>query len=234
MDLKYKTIGTTLLVIAILLISISLGMFLYVFNEASLSSHLTDWGAFGSYFGGVISAVITPLALVGAVMALFQQHNSSIKDKKQVTANNILQTIERVEDSLDNELKERKYKIHYQDIQYSIDSNAFNILTNPCIFKSEEIVPMFFETSKEFSKNIIDLTVSEKEKIILIDSYGLFSSAVGKLKFMRNLINEHKRLTNSNFVAAFYKRKYKDAVSLLIQRGYPMDDWNDISEIKNS
>ena len=234
MELNYKFIGITLLIIAILLISISLGVFAYVFHHGQLSSNLSDWGAFGSYIGGVIGGAITPLALVGAVMALFQQHNSSLKEKNEFLASGILNTIERIEDSIDNELKERAYKINYTDIEYSIDSNAYNILTNALALKTEEAIPIFHNTPEEFTENIINNSTSEKEKLVLIDSYGLFSGTVGKLKFMRQLIEKHKELTGNNFVAVFYKKKYKDAVSRLIQRGYPIDTWDNLDEINNS
>ena len=56
---------------------------------------MNDWGAFGSYVGGVIGDSITPLALAGAVLAIFQQHNASVEDRNQVTAAAILRTIER-------------------------------------------------------------------------------------------------------------------------------------------
>ena len=68
---------------------------------------------------------------------------------------------------------------------------AFNILTNPCIFKSEEIVPKFFETSKEFSKNIIDLTGSEKEKMISIIQWmkHLQSIYLSKMLILKSMLS---------------------------------------------
>ncbi len=234
MQYDYKKLGIILLVIAVLLILISVSAFIYVFYDNTLSSDISNWGAFGSYIGGVIGGSITSLALVGAVLALFQQHNAYIKDKKQLTANSILNAIERMEDDFDKELKEKSYRVNYIDIQHSIDSNAYNILTNPLAIKTEEAIPICYDGREEFINTIIDKNKTEKEKLELIESYGLFSSAVGKLKYMKTLIEKHKELTGNNFVAMFYKRKYKHAVLRLKERGYPIDSWDDIDEIKSS
>lgn len=234
MTYNYKNIGIILLITAVLLVSISIGAYLYTFSQNQLSTKLNDWAAFGSYIGGVIGGVITPLALVGAVLALFQQHNDSLKNKNQATAAEILKTIERVEDSIDKELKETSYTINYVGADHSVDCTAFSILTNPFLYKTEETIPSYSENQIEFAKKLYDDNTPPKEKLLLIESYGLISSTVGKLKFMKDLIEQHKIHSNSNFVAIFYKKKYKHAISRLIDRGYPIATWNNIDEFKNS
>lgn len=234
MQYDYKKLGFILLIIAVLIITASIGAFLYVFNDSTLSPDITDWGSFGSYIGGVIGGSITSLALVGAVLALFQQHNSYLKDKKQLTANSILNAIERMEDSFDAELKEKPYRVNYLNINHSLDSNAYNILTNPFAIKTEEAIPVCYDDKEKLLNNIMDKAKSDKEKLELMESYGLFSSAVGKLKFMKSLIEKHKELTGNNFVAIFYKKKYRHAVIRLKERGYPIESWDAIDEIKSS
>ena len=234
MKYNYKKIGVTLLIMAALLVVFSIGTYSYVFYNNPLSSDMNDWGAFGSYVGGVIGASITPLALAGAVLAIFQQHNASVEDKNQSTAAAILRTIERIEDSIDSELKEHTYNIEYVDMGYSINSNAYNILTNLFMLNTEKVIPYFGENGEDFKKKMKDKNVGYKEKQDLTDAYSLFSSTGGKFSFIKTLIEKHTELSKNNVAAIYYKKKYKHAVNRLIERGYPIKSWEDIDQMQSS
>ena len=53
-----KKMIITFILIGFIMIMIPPAIFIYWFREYGVSQNISDWGAFGSYFGGVIGTII--------------------------------------------------------------------------------------------------------------------------------------------------------------------------------
>jgi hypothetical protein len=98
------------------------------FYAQDFSPNVNDWGAFGSYLGGVLGASISTLALIGAVIAIYQQHQIDQRTKNHSIAADLMRSIERLEDTIDDSLKSVKIRVHYIGDEYE-DTDALNALT---------------------------------------------------------------------------------------------------------
>lgn len=92
MNQKNKHILLVALGIVFIALIIALVPYAYKFNMAKLSSDPSDWGAFGSYLGGVIGAVFASLSFVGLLVTVINQ-------KQELKDNSKAQELQRFEDT---------------------------------------------------------------------------------------------------------------------------------------
>jgi len=84
---KIKQLLITMLCISITVITVTLFAFLLNFRDHSISNLITDWGAFGDYFGGVLNTSISFISLIIlSFLTYLVSKQSSIEEKN----NNIL------------------------------------------------------------------------------------------------------------------------------------------------
>lgn len=225
-------LGVVLVILGAILFVSSIGVFAVFFHAQNISTDVNDWGAFGSYLGGVLGVSISILALSGAVIAIYQQHGTEKRVSNHTIAADLMRTIERLEDSIDGPLKDCKVKIKYPDCNVERDTDTFTVLTqgttHPQII--EGVTPKYSDDSKTISAVLMDNTLSENDRLLRIESYGLFSTTTGKLRFMRDLLLKHKELTSHNVAAMYYRGKYKILVRNLQKAGYPLESWDDITQ----
>ena len=82
LDLKTKANFTVLIFIIFVIV---LGIYVYKFNSLSFSSIHSDWGAFGGYFGGVLSPVISACA-VYLIAQTYNLQKTELKELKDAQA----------------------------------------------------------------------------------------------------------------------------------------------------
>lgn len=233
--MKPITLGIILVAIGGLLVIgviIAFGLF---FHSYEISNNVNDWGAFGSYLSGAIGAPISILALIGAVVALYQQHKTDKKASDQYVALEIVKSIERLEETLDNALIKLTIGINYPDLEMSIETDAYRILND--VYAQEvldKLIPKYNSDPNVIIEETIRLELSGKEKLEQLRFIEIYVSTTGKLKFMRSLLEQHKDLTGHNIVAIYYKNKYKNAVSKLAKAGYPIELWDDVEKIEKA
>src|SRR5438309_551396 len=95
-------LGVVLMVVGTILIVSTIGVFLFFFHAQQFSDKVSDWGAFGDYFSGALGASISTLALIGAVIAIYQQHQTDHRVNNHAIASDLMRTIERLEDTIDS------------------------------------------------------------------------------------------------------------------------------------
>jgi len=216
-----------------LLVVGAISIFGVIFHTQEISNNVNDWGAFGSYLSGAIGAPISILALIGAVVALYQQHKTDIKVNDQAVSLELVRSIERLEETLDNALVKLTISIHYPDLKMNIETDALRVLTETYPQKViDKLIPKYNSDPDVVIKELNLNGLSEKEKYEQVRKIEVFSSATGKLRFMKSLLEQHKNLTGHNIVAIYYKKKYKKPVNKLYKAGYPIESWGDIDEIK--
>lgn len=224
-------LGTTLVIIGAILIIATTGTFLLFFHAQNFSPNITDWGAFGSYLGGVMGASISTLALIGAVIVIYQNHKAEQRASNQAIASDLMKSIERLEDGIDSSLKTLTIRAHYPELNMHIDTEAFSVLTRIYPPKvSDSAIPRYSDDNGVLARSIIGENLPQQEILQRINLLEIFSMATGKLRLMRNLLAQHRRLSGHNAAAIYYKRKYKSAVNRLIGAGYPLETWDDIDE----
>lgn len=208
---------------------------MFYFFVQDFSTDVNDWGAFGSYLGGVLGASISILALIGAVIAIYQQHAADRRVNNHTVASNLMISIERLEESIDSSLKKITIGIHDTKGDLNIDTDAFRILTGIVIPDTviTRVIPSYTDDAEAFVKNIMDVNLSDKDRYKKIELYEAFSTTCGRLRFMRDLLIQHKTLAGHNVSAIYYKRKYKLAVKRLRHAGYSIEAWDDVDEFKN-
>lgn len=226
MTSNYKKIEIAIFAVVLLVAVFSIVLFLYVFHQHELSNDLKDWSYFGSYIGGVM----TPLALIVAIGSFLHQHRSSIKAGEQVLASGVLNSLERLEARMDAELKDIEVRINYPDMDnYNINTHAFFCLTNKYAFNLEKAIPRFIDNEDELTAFLKNMT--PMDKMTYIQFLGLFAEVAGNFQFMKSLIQKHVELSGTNHAAVLYRKKYKIGVARLIEQGYEIDPWDDISKI---
>ena len=62
----------------------------------------------------------------------------------------------------------------------------------------------------------------EEQKIKL---FGLYGSAGGNLNQLRIYVDKHEKLSGSNTLSKYYKRKYKTPYKRLLNKGFITKDW---------
>ena len=225
--------GKLLVAIGLFLVLIAIGVFVKFFFYHDVSSDVNDWGAFGSYLSGAIGAPISILALVGAVIAIHQQNKTDKKVINHSLASDLVRSIERLEDTLDKDLSSLPITVHYPDCGFSLETDALRILIE---FNTTEIVdkviPKFTDDHEVLARYVFESASTETEQYNRVRLYEVYVTGCGKIRLMRDLINQHKDLVGHNVLALYYKNKYKRAVSRLNRAGYPVDLWDDIERIK--
>jgi hypothetical protein len=227
-------LGKILVIVGATLIVGTIGVFVFFFYAQDISTNVNEWGAFGSYLGGVLGVVISTLALIGAVIAIYQQHQTDQRVNNHTIASGLMRTIERLEDGIDCSLKNHTIRVHYADGKTLRETDAFRMLTGFGIDTPEDIayvIPKCGDDIAAVIKNIMDEKLSAQERREKLNLYEIFLKAGSELRFMRDLLVRHKGLTGYNFTAIYYKRKYKRAVERLRQAGYPLETWDDINEM---
>jgi hypothetical protein len=225
-------LGAVLVVIGAILIAVTIGAFAFFFYTQRVSTNVNDWGAFGSYVGGVLGASISILALIGSVIAIYLQQKTSRNEHNHRIASDLINTIERLENDIDSSLKELPVAIHYPDHKVRLDMNAFRILTG---ILPPEIATNFIPKYSEDPKIVYETLVGEnknfsgQETFEKLRLYEIFSTSAGKLRRIRSLLLTHKELTGHNGYSMYYGQKYKQAVERLRQAGYPVETWDDIN-----
>jgi len=225
-------LGIILVIIGAILIISTISVFGFFFYTQKVSINVNDWGAFGSYLGGVLGTSISILALIGGVIAIYQQHRTEQRVNNQTIASDLMKSIERLEDSIDSSLKELPVAVHYPDHKVRLDTNAFRILTG---IYPPEIIANFIPKNSDDPNVIINTIIGANETLANQESfekmhlYEIFSTTCGKLRLMRSLLSKHKELAGHNVAAIYYEKKYKVAVSRLLQAGYPLETWEDIT-----
>ena len=163
------------------------------------------------------------------------QQQTFEKVQLQTIALDLMRSVERLETSIDNTLKETKIGLNFPDIneQYAVD--AYHILTN--IFETPRIIagviPAYGDADV-MRETIKARKLSGQTEREILQLYAAFSSTGGQLNLMRDLLNKHKDLGGHNGSAVYYKKKYKLAVTRLRQTGYPIDAWDDINQISQN
>lgn len=225
-------LGVILVIIGAILIIVTVGVFAFFFHVQKISNNVNDWGAFGSYLGGVLGVSISILALSGAVIAIYQQHRIEQRVTDHTIAADLMRTIERLEDSIDTPLKQLKVKIKYPDSGVERDTDTFGILTQATTLPNviAGVVPKYSDDTAEIVDLLRDTSLSENDRLVKIEAYELFSVTTGKLRFMRDLLINHKSLTPHNAVEIYYKRKYELLIRNLRVAGYPVEVWDDITQ----
>jgi hypothetical protein len=222
-----KKVGIMLVTMSLVLVATTLILYGYQFHEAPLSNNIQDWGAFGSYLGGVLGATIPTLALIGAVIAIFQQQSAFLRSNNQILASDILRTIERLEDEIDRSLKEQEIRIDLSTYNYIKQVTAYDIATKASLSMLEKAIPHFEDCSNEFKKEGLNgVELGQRMEL-----YELFITTSNKLKFMIDLIGEHKRQVGNNIAALYYKKKYGFLTKRLIDKGYPVEPMSDIEKL---
>lgn len=225
--MNLKKIGVGLVAISIILVVLTLLFYGIKFYHRPLSDNVGDWGAFGSYVGGVLGATIPALALIGAVLAIFQQQIVFAKSNNQVLASDIFKTIERLEQEIDTTLKENKIHLNLVNYNYVKEVTAFDIATKVSLFMYERTIPHYEKCSEELKQERLQgIELGQRYEL-----YELYNSASHKLEFMVDLIEKHKRIVGNNIVALYYKKKYGVMAKRLNDRGYPIEPLSSINDL---
>lgn len=225
-------LGIVLVVFGAILIAATIGAFGFFFYTQKVSTNVDAWGAFGSYVGGVLGASISILALIGSVTAIYLQQKISRNEYNHRIASDLIKTIERLENDIDNSLKELPVAVHFPDHKTRLDMNAFRILTG---ILPPEIAINFIPKYSEDPKIVYDTLVGEnknfsgQESFEKLRLYEIFFTVTGGLRHIRSLLLKHKELTGHNGYSMYYGKKYKQAVERLRQAGYPIETWDDIN-----
>lgn len=226
-------LGITLAVIGAILIVATIGVFVLFFYGQDISTDVNDWGAFGSYLGGVLGVSISSLALLGAVIAIYQQHITNGRVNDHVIASDLMRSIERLEDDIDNALQKITIGVHKNEDNLHIETDAFRVLTGFAIpdVIVERLIPRHSNDNEVLVKTIMGENRSDNDKYKQIELHETFATTCGKLRLMRDLLLKHKVLAGHNVTAIYYKGKYKHAVKRLRHAGYPIEAWDDMNEL---
>jgi len=226
-------LGKILVLVGATLIVGTIGVFVFFFYAQDFSTNVNEWGAFGSYVGGVSGVFISTLALIGAVAAIYQQHQTDQRVNNHMIASGLMRTIERLEDSIDSPLKNHMIRVHDLHNNERRETDALSMLTEiytPVFNVIAYVIPKYSEDTAAIVTSIVmDEKLNEQEKHEKIATLAIFSTTVGKLRFMRDLLAEHKMLTGQNATAIFYKKKYKLAVDRLREAEYDLETWDDFN-----
>lgn len=204
---------------------VTFSLFFYSYD---ISDNVNDWGTFGSYLRGAIGAPISILALVGAVVALYQQHKSDKKAREQNIALEVVKSIERLEERIDSSLTQITIGINFPDDEINMKTDAYCVLTD--VYTQEvlkKLIPKLNSDPNVIIEKIKELGLLGQEKVDYLKLFEAYTSTTGKLKFMRSLLEQHKNLVGHNIVAIYYK----NAVNRLVKAGYPIELWNNIDLI---
>lgn len=225
-------LGYILAISALVLIVLIISMFVYFFHSYDFSKNVSDWGAFGSYFGGVLGASVSTLALIGAVIALRQQHIADKRYNDHAIASDLLRSVERIEDAIDRSLKELNISLVYPKYNISKVHTAYDILMGmypPNVI--EKIVPRYSDNNEDLLNEIMSKDLSEQDRLDKMKLIEIVSETVGRLKLMKQFISEHKKLSGHNATSLYYMRKYKSLASTLNDAGYQIGDWGNLSSM---
>lgn len=72
----------TLLALPLVMAAVAIILFLFAFSEYQISDNIVEWGLFGDYLGGVLSAVFSFFALVAFIISLHIQRTELYETRK--------------------------------------------------------------------------------------------------------------------------------------------------------
>lgn len=226
-------LGIILVSIGALIAIATIGTFSFFFYDHNISKNVNDWGAFGSYLGGALGTPISVLALIGSVIAIYRQHLADQRENKQSVASDLLRSIERLDDSIEKNLKEMPIIFNMPGTNFPrVETNAYRLLTefhHPMFL--EEYIPKFNNDPDSLSSEFEKLTVSNST-MELLESLNFrvkFASICGQLRLLNNFIAKHNELSGHNAISIYYHSKYKGAVKKLIEAGYPIEIWDSLN-----
>ncbi|MCC4791186.1 putative phage abortive infection protein [Vibrio splendidus] len=134
--MKYKWIFSILIFTAIL----PIGLYLFKFNDGLSNLH-SEWGEFGSFFGGVVSPIISILAFIGLLYSMDETKKQFSEQRDESAFYSLLNFhSSKVEQLTNHELK--GYELFkYLSMKYDVlyDEYCFNLAKKKIINNTSEL-----------------------------------------------------------------------------------------------
>lgn len=180
-----------------------------------LSVNVNDWSALGAYVGGLLSPYIAALALLGLISTIKQQAKEISILEKHNQCNQLELIIHKIESDFKTDLSNTDLNLEIKGKKIE-GYSCLDPLCNIAFPDWGEVIPNF-DDLHEVKK--YDLEGQE------IKLFGLYGSAGGNLNQLRIYVDKHEKLSGSNTLSKYYKRKYKTPHQRLFDKGFIIKAW---------
>jgi hypothetical protein len=206
---------TRFLIIALIVGVIVIITPLLITFTPQLSANVNHWSAFGSYVGGLLSPYIAALALIGLISTIQQQAKQISKLEKQNQCNQLESMIHKIETDFKTDLSSTILNLEVSGKKVE----GYTCLDPLCIVAFpnwDKVIPSFDVLEED-----IEYSLHSQE----IKLFELFGSAAGNLNQLRLYVDKHEKLSGSNVLSKYYKRKYKVPFQRLYDKGFLKHTW---------
>lgn len=182
-----------------------------------LSKTPQDWGAFGDYFGGVLSPILMMLTILVAFQTIRQQQREISQLSRESSKHDLLEIIKMVETDFQDELK----RININHVVNGVETQLTgeDVLLRPSFYGSFKKLMKPMQSVVE-QGNKEEQTSIDPNEIYLSETFSL---AAGHLNQLRMYVQAYQDVSNNNGMTKYFERKYKLAFTRFNDAGFPIE-----------
>lgn len=195
--MNYRTILITFITILSVLLFIPIVIFCLVFGNLPISHQTQDWSNFGSYIGGIYSALFGFFSTATVCLTLFITIRYNKEQIEQIKKQHLSNLINIYAETLNNKLDQKTYEYFHPESGHTVKTNEATFLT---YITNRYNLNYDIEVSNYKSKHPNDKRAYHPNVlpigILTIDETKIkYNSEIGNLTKILELINTNENLS---------------------------------------